>query len=169
MSQLTGVIFCTIIFLLQGAWEEFPLHKEHWKSQADESYITYHAAQFFLPTTEKAAKNMITKTRLEIQYYSRPRLPCLHWENRITDGGIRWAGGDLRKSPSTLLLKAAQLWGQTGPFRAWASWVLKTPKVGDGRVYQGNTCAAFVSSSYSVQSFLFYLFFLHSSLVMPFL
>lgn len=57
MSRLIGVIFCTIILLLQGAWEKFPLHKEHWKSQADESYITYHAAHFFLPTTEKAAKN----------------------------------------------------------------------------------------------------------------
>lgn len=37
MSQLTGVIFLTIILLLQGAEEMFPLQQEQWKAGADKS------------------------------------------------------------------------------------------------------------------------------------
>lgn len=46
MSQLTGVIFFTIILLLQGAEEMFPLQQEQWKAGADESSLSSHAAWF---------------------------------------------------------------------------------------------------------------------------
>lgn len=47
MTQLTGVIFFTIILLLQGTEEMFPLHHKQWKPRADERFFSYHAAWFF--------------------------------------------------------------------------------------------------------------------------
>lgn len=118
-SQLTGVIFFTIILLLQGAEEMFPLQHEQWKAGADESSLSSHAAWFcYLLQRTKMLPTQSIVLSSEIQYYPCPRLSCVHPSAESQNDSTTWAGGALRSSLSKLQLKAGQFWGQTRPL--WA-------------------------------------------------
>lgn len=94
MSQLTGVIFFTIILLLQGAEELFPFQQEKWKAGADESSLSSHAARFcyLLQRTKMLPTQSIVLYWNATLSISHAFLSCTHVQNHRMMGYLGLEG-----------------------------------------------------------------------------